>query len=702
MKGLKINLEYLKFIFNNVDFSIADHEFIYNELGEPIDYKYLYANKVFCESLSIPLEKLIGKTVFEVFPDTEQYWIDKYYEVVRTGTPLTMTRFAKQFGLYFSVYAYKSGDNSFMVSFKDVTEILKHTQIEETSKKIKKVAFNVSKIGFFEVNRLTLRADVSDLFNTVVGLGKIEEGFFRRTLLKLTHPEDFDTISNMIKDVVNGDLKELDVEFRMFNQRENRYHWMNFFVFAIEYDKDNIPFRYTGLVRDIEEEKRKQEETLEAEELFKEARRVADLTTFIYDVSTEKFDASIELDNFTGVKNLTVIDQFRKIVHPEDLEIYDEATRYTLKNALGKVTIYRIIKDEEIKYIQSSVFGKVDKSGNSTKVFGILKDITEIERARRFAIRNRKSFELIYNTSPSGIFLLDSKFKLTMENQTFRDMFDIRKNEVTLSDLLKDFYDDIIISLKENEAAHHININHLIKGVTKNFVINIVKIGDDFINNYQGTVVDITQQVVDKERIEYLATHDILTDLYNRNYFEEIVVKKKKDYPLGLIMCDIDGLKLVNDAFGHLKGDKLLKVFSKGLKNLSDKFIISRSGGDEFTILVDNATEEELEKIEQDIQKTIGEINQFEIDFGVSVGYAVLDGEHSEFNRVFNKAENMMYRRKLTERSSRKSNALSTIMQTLHEKTEETKNHCERVGDYSSMLLFEVGYKRIVDLDDIT
>lgn len=701
MKEYKINSEYLKVLYDKVDFSLADHEMILNDLGEPIDYKYIYANNVFCNSLNITLDELIGKNVLDIFPETEKFWIEKFYEVTKTGIPLSMNRYSKQFDKYFSTYVFKTAKNCFAVSFKDITDLSKVDYTEDDNQNSKNFVKDISKVGFFEINRTTLKASVSKMFCEVVGLDKIEEGFFRKTLLKLTHPKDNKRMGELIESVRTGLVTESETEFRLFNAKHNRFLWMSFYIFAIEFDDSGLPSRFSGLVRDIQSEKRQQEEIKEARELFEEAKKVARLITFIYDVKSEKFIQSKELDAFLGTKNLTSLEQFRNILHPEDLKLYDKATKYTLSKAKGKETIYRIIKNDEIRIIQSSVFAKTDSTGNTIKVFGILKDITEIERERRGAVRVRKSFELIFNSSPIGIFLLNQKFDISLENKTFREFLNVEVGEMNLENLLGDNFDKVIQDLKDNKEIHHLKVSQLVNGKPKNFAINIVSIDDEFNNDFEGTLVDITQQVKDEERILYLATHDILTDSYNRNYFEEILIKKQFNYPLGILLCDIDGLKLINDAFGHLTGDKLLQSFAKAIKEISPYYIVSRIGGDEFAILVDNSNDEELESIELIIKESIKKLRLYGIDFGVSVGYAILDEENRDYTRVFNKAENMMYRRKLTERSSRKSNALTTIMQTLYEKTEETKNHCERVGDYSSMLLYEVGFKRTVDLDDI-
>ena len=701
MKDIKNNLEHLELLLNIQDISITEREFIFNDQGEPINYKFIYANKTFCDLIRKDVKDVIGKDAFMLFPKSKDYWIKEYYEVVMTGKPLITYRYEKRLERHFTVYIYKTGDISFSVSFIDITNILKnankYADFRVTGDNIR----NISKIGFFEVNRLTLKADVSELFYEVIGQETIREGFFRHTLLKLTHPDEYDKIFNFIKDVSSGDIQELESNFRLYNEKKDYYHWMNIFVFAIEQGDDGKPIRYTGMVRDIEDEKNKVEEAIELEELFKEARRVADLSTFIYNVETSLFNQSDELDDFTGVDNLTTIEQFRSIVHPDDLEIYDKATEYTLNGSRDKVTIYRIFRGEKIKFVQSSVFGKSNSAGKVIKVFGILKDITDIEKQRRIAVKLQNSFELIYNSSPAGIFLLNSKLEISQKNATFREFFDFLPSGMSFITLLGDSYDKVVKDLKNGKDIKGLRVKHNIENNERHFVINIIKISKKFQNAFEGTLVDITQQVKGEKRILYLATHDVLTDLYNRNYFEELVAKKEKIYPLGLVLCDIDGLKLINDAFGHLKGDELLRSLAKALKGLSSDYISARIGGDEFAILVEDANEEQLENIELEIKESIKDLGFFGIDFEVSLGYAILKEETTDFNIGFNSAENMMYRRKLTERSSRKSDALETIMQTLYEKTEETKDHCERVGDYARTLLSEAGYKRTADLENI-
>ncbi|MCK5761537.1 MAG: hypothetical protein KAH16_01415, partial [Candidatus Izimaplasma sp.] len=88
MKDIKNNLEHLELLLNIQDISITEREFIFNDQGEPINYKFIYANKTFCDLIRKDVKDVIGKDAFMLFPKSKDYWIKEYYEVVMTGKPL--------------------------------------------------------------------------------------------------------------------------------------------------------------------------------------------------------------------------------------------------------------------------------------------------------------------------------------------------------------------------------------------------------------------------------------------------------------------------------------------------------------------------------------------------------------------------------------------------------------------------------------
>lgn len=199
-------------------------------------------------------------------------------------------------------------------------------------------------------------------------------------------------------------------------------------------------------------------------------------------------------------------------------------------------------------------------------------------------------------------------------------------------------------------------------------------------------VRNITEQKKSLLRIEYLSYHDQLTGLYNRRFFEEELKKldTEENLPFTIVMIDVNGLKLVNDVFGHLVGDELLKKVSDILKRecrLDD--VAARIGGDEFIILLPQTTSEETEKIVRRIYKSIKNEKMENIIISVSIGWETKTSKEQLIDDIFIKAEDYMYKRKIVESQSMRNKTIQVIVNTLNEKNEREKIHSENVGVFS-------------------
>ncbi len=205
------------------------------------------------------------------------------------------------------------------------------------------------------------------------------------------------------------------------------------------------------------------------------------------------------------------------------------------------------------------------------------------------------------------------------------------------------------------------------------------------INNDQvlAIVRDITQSKQYVEEIEKLSFYDQLTGLYNRRFYEEELrrLDTARNLPLTLVMLDVNGLKLTNDAFGHLAGDDLLVSVAKVLKRQcrSDE-IIARIGGDEFVILLPNATSKEAEQIVLRIQKEVSETTIANIPVSVSMGWETKEHIYTPIMDIFVKAEDHMYRKKLTESQSMRNATIKVILETLNEANQVEKLHSDNVS----------------------
>ena len=199
-------------------------------------------------------------------------------------------------------------------------------------------------------------------------------------------------------------------------------------------------------------------------------------------------------------------------------------------------------------------------------------------------------------------------------------------------------------------------------------------------------IVDVTQKEEIAKQNEYMAYHDYLTGLYNRRYFEEEFERRAKggEFPLGLLIGDVDGFKVYNDTYGHAEGDKTLTRIAGSLRTLVGKDdILARIGGDEFAVIVSGKDKpgllEYLDKLNHQYDNAAGDSSMDELTT-ISWGCALQKEREDTLDSLEKEAEAFMYSRKFYSHRSLKSKTVDTIMQTLFTKSEREKNHSDRVG----------------------
>jgi diguanylate cyclase (GGDEF)-like protein/PAS domain S-box-containing protein len=194
---------------------------------------------------------------------------------------------------------------------------------------------------------------------------------------------------------------------------------------------------------------------------------------------------------------------------------------------------------------------------------------------------------------------------------------------------------------------------------------------------------DITEKKKKQKNIEYLSFHDQLTGLYNRRFFEEENKRldTERNYPLSFVMADVNGLKLTNDAFGHLFGDKLIQKVAEILKKHSRADdIIARIGGDEFVILLPKTNLNEVEKLVNRIKEAVSLEKLESINLSVSFGYETKNTANYPMNEVFKKAENNMYNQKLSESQSAREKIINIIIHKMFEKYHGYEDYYTRIS----------------------
>lgn len=209
-----------------------------------------------------------------------------------------------------------------------------------------------------------------------------------------------------------------------------------------------------------------------------------------------------------------------------------------------------------------------------------------------------------------------------------------------------------------------------------------------------GVFVDVTLTKLREDRLMHISYHDPLTGLFNRRYYDETIVEYNSNpyYPLSVIVMDINGLKELNDVFGHSAGDELLiQAASLFRDNLKDKEFVARIGGDEFVMILPNTM---FDEAQQKVKMILEGAKQYEVKgnkISLSLGVATKITPSVDFSIVFNDAEKDMYNMKLMDKSSMRGSTINTILNTLHEKDQYSEEHSRNVSYLSAMLADELG-----------
>ena len=208
---------------------------------------------------------------------------------------------------------------------------------------------------------------------------------------------------------------------------------------------------------------------------------------------------------------------------------------------------------------------------------------------------------------------------------------------------------------------------------------------------YLVSIRDITERKQAEEKLRYLSFHDSLTELYNRTYFEEEMkrINTKRNYPIAVIMADINGLKLVNDTLGHNNGDKLLKNTARILKSVArEGDIIARIGGDEFAVILphteENAAQAFCNRFRDAYKKHNSKTTLLKLS--VALGYAMQSGQYKDMEGVFEQADENMYTEKLSDTASREKHIIDTFRTILVIRDPHTEKHAERLQDLAEAL----------------
>jgi len=401
---------------------------------------------------------------------------------------------------------------------------------------------------------------------------------------------------------------------------------------------------------------------------------------------------------------------WKLVTHPDDLNAdLDQFEKFKT----GKMDTYSMEKryirpDNSIIWVNMLITRLSINDEDSNHHLCIVQDIQERRVAAEALEESERSKTVLLSNLPGMAYRCDFDKEWTMhflsdgclELTGYKPESLLYNHDLSYNDLIVADYRNILWNEWEKVLAFKKPFRYEYEIITakgeRKWVLELgqgVFSGDGAIEALEGIVVDINEQKTKEAHIKYVNDHDYMTGLYNRKYFEEYKERLDQEglIPISVLVGDINGVRLINDAFGLAEGDRLIIEVAKIMQSCCrEGDLIARTGGDEFTILMpysdqDKATEM-MEKIKVVCEKISLETFGTGQYINLSVGYATKSSKEDNLTIVQKEAENYMNKRKLLERNSYHNAILSSIMATMFENSHETEEHAQRLALLCKMI----------------
>jgi diguanylate cyclase (GGDEF)-like protein/PAS domain S-box-containing protein len=703
--GDKMVEKIMQEILFQAPFGYAHHKLVCNSEGYPEDYIFLDVNPAFEEMTGLKKENIIGKKVTEAIPDIKNDlfdWIDFYGRIALNGGREEFTQYSESLRRWYKTTAYSWQKGYFITYIQDVTAEMKQIKILEEQQET--------------IAQLTLEMEkVFNGTNDAMFLVKVENGQFRYLRTNKAHQQLTGFSLDIIRDKTPVELvgeelgKVIEGNYRKclegretityeetLNLPGGERVWHTSLTPVLEQNK---VMYIVGSSTDITLQKKAEKEK---EELFYRLQAMFNGHTavmlLIEPISGKIFDANPAAINFYGYTREELLNMYIHNINMLPKEEVEKRRFMTLEENQKYFVFPHRLKNGEIRLVD--VYSCPIKSSKENLLFSIIFDVTDREKYKEKLYLEKELLRTTLQSIGDGVVTTDQMGRITSMNKIAEEITGWKEEEVKNRSFAQVFR---LISEEtgekvENPVEKVLKTGKIIGLANHTALISkdcqMVPIADsaapikDGKGNTLGVVMvfrDVTQEKKWEKKILYLSYHDTLTGLYNRRFMEEELQRQdiNGNLPLAVIMADVNGLKLVNDVFGHAEGDKLLRKAAEVIKKCCRKDdMVCRWGGDEFLVVLPNTSAQTAEEIIKRIKIACMKYETEHLRLSIALGYATKEKPGETLVGVIKEAEERMYRQKLNEGKSFRNSIISTLLATLFAKSVETEEHAQRLKEY--------------------
>lgn len=679
---------------------------ILNDKKEVIDWVFIDANKAFEKNFKIKLIDVIDKKASSIIPnDSSDYKriIRFINHSLKHNRNRELDYYSSLLKRFFHLNIIVENNERFVLLINPISKMLK--QANHYEEQYNKIINNMVE----HIWILDLNYNFSYLIPSFKqGFGLKFDDFFH--LQDVFTPKSFKKAKEYMEYIL-AEYKKGTVESNQtfkFIAEEERPTGKNAYVehaFQILIDDDNVPYAFIGLGRDITDQQRDKEMLYKSEEMLRLILNTAAEGIFGFDQSgicTFINQSGLRLlgyqkpEDLVGKKIQNLICNCESNCPLEEVLITGDKLYSEHTNFLRADNTYLDIELFAFPQVQDDVVtGIVVTFFDITNRLKVQKELKESERSKSVLLSNLPGMAYRCKFDPKWTmeFVSDGCYELT----GYRKEALLYNKELSFNDIIKHEYRQALwnkwVEITNSYEMFRDEYIIITADGTEKWVLEQGQAVHDDEGNIvalEGMITDITDIKKKQEKIEFLLYYDSLTNLYNRRYFEK--AKKELDteinYPLTIMYSDINGLKLINDAFGHNVGDDLIVATAQTIKTICrEDDVLARIGGDEFALLLPRTDEDEAYELMIMILKRLDEANKIfsneKYHISLSMGFGTKITSHDDLLMIQKQAEDFMYRRKLLERNSFHNSLIKSIQTTMYEKSQETEQHAERLMNLS-------------------